>query len=336
MKKFLQKILLHSLLLTTAIGAVVMARYAKGTHKLWPDLHSIPPNFISNSVCFNAKLEHAKEEGRLLSAKTLIIGSSLGLNNVSGAILTRSFGEKAYNFSSWGFKPHETFQVLKQLEGKLAIQRLVLPFNNTEFLADAKQIDYQAVHDHFFAPGLLTQVRGYFTNFTLDNFIKDWSLRTKYIYRDNEGYTLKFADDGSINLHANNFVRSEEGSPLAYYDTTGFARFNRSLDSISQYCDRNNIELTMVYLPWRHDLLTPKRTKQVEYVANYLRAKYHNKFVDLSRLPVERKNYVDGGHMFEEGAITITNALVDTLAIRKQIVTLRNHHGAPRTTIASL
>ncbi|WP_338875445.1 hypothetical protein WBJ53_07470 [Spirosoma sp. SC4-14] len=328
MKKLYVKLLFHSFLLLAITMGVVMVRYARRTHKIVPDLATLPSHFISNSVCFNAKLEHARQNDRLLSARTLIIGSSMGLNNVSAKILTQTFGEKAYNFSSWGFKPHETFQVLKQLEGKLALKHLIIPFNHTEFLADTKQIDYNGVYTHFFEKNVVSYFRNFFSNFSMDSFIKDWSFRSKYIYDDNVGFTLKFSDDGSVLLRPNNFIRPQEATGLAYYDTTGFARFSSSLDSISRYCNRNHIQLTMVYLPWRKDQLTPARNQQIAHVASVLATNYNNQFVNLSRLPVADKDFVDGGHMFEGGAIAVTSALIDTLTSRTNVVAFRHRQAS--------
>ncbi|GAB3895581.1 hypothetical protein [Spirosoma agri] len=337
MKKFVKKLVFHSFLLSIATVGIILVRYVERTHQAMPDLRSLPTNFISNSVCFNAKLDHARQGNRFLSAKTLIMGSSMGLNNISGDILTKTFGDRSYNFSSWGFKPHETYQVLKQMEGKLSAQRLIIPFNNTEFLNDAKQIDYKGVYDHFFVANMVSVLHNFFTNFSIDSFVKDWSFRTKYIYFDNAGFTLKFAEDGSVPLRPKNFIRPLEAKGLIYYDTTGFSKFSRSLDSISRYCDRNHIELTFVYLPWRKDILTPERIKQVQYVSTYLTAKHHDKFVNLSRLAVDDHDFVDVGHMFQGGAATVTNALVDSLTTRKTIANLRKQDTAsPRNRLASL
>lgn len=317
MNKFLNKVLLHSLLLGSLITSIVVGRYLNALQNTKLDFSALPTNFISNSACFNTKLEHAKEKNRLKQAKLLILGSSVALNNVSGPRISAWFKEPVYNLSSWGLKPRESFEMLKQFGNDLPIKHLIIPFNHTEFSTDAKTIDYKQVHEYFYSEGTLKNAQFYLANFTLDGFIKDWSMRTNYLHRSNVNFSLKFDESGAIVQRPKQFFFAKDGLPLAYQDTTGFQQFTVAIDSIKRFCDARHVTLTLVYLPWRKDILTPRNSKQVESVANHLSARYPQNFVNLSGLPVASQHYFDAGHMFENGATVVTRALLDSITTRR-------------------
>lgn len=313
MATFLKKMLFHGLVLLSLLTAIVLGQYLRDTRTA-PDLGALPTHFISNSTCFNTKLEHARAGNRLKQAKLLILGSSMALHNVLGPGLSARFQEPVYNLSSWGLRPAESYELLKQLADSLTVDHLVIPFNHTEFGLDTKRIDYEQLPDYFFAENPLKQVRQYAAQFTLSGFIEDWTMRTKYLHRSNVNFSLNFDETGAVIQRADRFVFAPNARRLAYRDTTGFGQFTAGIDSIRQLCHQRHITLTLVYLPWRSSVLTPERIGQVRYVADCLSKRYPENFVDLSGLAVADRDFSDAGHMFKGGASLVTRALLDSMA----------------------
>ena len=312
MKRFFYKLFIHGSIITALIAVLTLMAYWQQTGLQTPKLECLPKHFVSNSVCFNTKLDHAKATGRLAQANILILGSSIALQNVSADLLTNQLRRQVYNLSSWGFKPYQSFELLKHLHGKLHIRHLLIPFNHTDFGTDKKTIDYKGAYTYLFANNMLSRVNNFLTYFTLPALVDDWADRTNYGELSNINKSLRFEPTGSIQIDPNQF-RLIGGSLPTYQDTTGFAAFKVGVDSIRRYCDQNNIELTLIYLPWRSDVITATQQIQIQSVSQDLSRIYGRSFLNLTQVRLAETNFIDAGHLFKQGAIQLTQALADSL-----------------------
>ena len=76
---------------------------------------NVPLRF-TNSISFDAKLSFLKKSEKLNDVEILIIGSSMGLNNINSIVLSQNLGNKILNLSSWGLKTNEIYEFLKILD----------------------------------------------------------------------------------------------------------------------------------------------------------------------------------------------------------------------------
>lgn len=330
MIKFWKRLLLHGGVIGLVLLTATFGLYWRAIRFGQPDFGSLPTNFVSNSVCFNAKLEHARTDNRLANAHTVILGSSIALNNLSGRLLAKTWGKSTYNFSSWGLKPYQSYEMLKQIRGKLALRRLIIPFNHPDFGEDRKSIDYGLLPDFLFANGPSVRLDSYLSNLGVDTFADDWAYRTQFTNTRSVYQSMQFDATGGVLFDPRQFTNGEAGPRrIAYRDTTGFGTFTQSLDSISRFCAANRIELLLVYMPWQRTVLSPARSREVAAVAAYMAAHYPSQFINLSGLTVSDRHYADCEHFFESGATIATRAVLNALPPRPVPPAVAYQPGSP-------
>ena len=91
------------------------------------------PFRFSNSISYDVKLNFLNKHKNLLkNSKTIVIGSSMALNNIDSKYLekTEKF-EKTVNLSSWGLQVSEVFQLLKIID--LTDKKYVVILKNANF-----------------------------------------------------------------------------------------------------------------------------------------------------------------------------------------------------------
>lgn len=313
MKSFFAKFIFHGTICLLLATILVYGIYVKSTGLIAPDFREIPTNFISNSVCFNSKLDHIKSSPMAPGANCLILGSSISLNNVDAESLSQKNKITVYNLSSWGLKPYQSYQLLKKTHQKFAPKQLIIAFNNTDFGQDNKEISYGTIYDYLFKSSFLSQMSSFFAHFNIQDFLSDWAMRSKFSKRDNVYQSLRFDDHGSILLNAKNFQYAPEIQPLTYRDTTGYANFQAGIDSIATFCADRQIQLLLVYSPWKKEVLTPDKLAQIKAISQKMESRYKEAFLDLSSLPISSNLYVDGGHLYKKGASIVTSKISDYL-----------------------
>jgi hypothetical protein len=271
---------------------------------------NIPKNRLSNSISFNAKVDHAMRSEVFRKAGFLVMGSSLSLNNISAGLLNKNLKLPVYNFSSWGFRPINLLSVLSAIK-KRGTQQLLVAFNNVDFGRNEIEISVQGFDAYLRndRPGIwIHQLR----TFNISNFKSDWSDLEKIGNEDNVYESLDFDTFGSCLINAENFsidsIRWQE-----YHDTTNFHIYLEDTQRLKKLCDCSGIQLILMYLPWRSDLLDDLKRKQNNAVACAIRSIMKNDFIDLHELILPARFYCDGSHLFREGAEFITNASTDSI-----------------------
>ncbi|WP_265990178.1 hypothetical protein [Larkinella insperata] len=114
-------------------------------------------------------------------------------------------------------------------------------------------------------------------------------------------------------MNAHNFQYSKDIQPLVYHDTTGYPVFQAGIDSIANFCAKRNIQLLLVYSPWKKEVLTPDKISEIKTVSNRLENRYKKSFLDLSSLPIESRYFVDGGHLYKNGATILSEKVSNYL-----------------------
>lgn len=314
LRKFLLRLTLFGLVLLGMLAAAAGISILGSPGKFGPGV--IPGNYVSNSSCFNAKLDHLVHSDHLAHCSFLIAGSSMSLCNISGKRIEASTGETVYNVSAWGIKPAQTTQLLKIIDKK-NINTLLLAFNNSDFGELTNNVDFSAT-ELFIKKGPLRRLYLLFKQMSYKNFLFELGYRMHFSKITNHYESLNFDETGSVQLEPEGFVIDEK-KWKRYFDTTGFSTFQAEIAKLDLLCKTQGIHLIPVYLPARADLMDGEKNERNAFIAEKVRAHFQMYFIDLHEAKLPSEMYCDGIHFFKEGSEIITRMVVDTLEARRLI-----------------
>ena len=111
--------ILRTVILATLFYVLILV----GLYRLEPKFHL--PAF--NHISLDAKLHFLKHHVELDTADTIIVGSSMGLNNINGVLLedTSSHVDKVINLSAWGTKCPHLAPLLTQIVNYGNVERVI-------------------------------------------------------------------------------------------------------------------------------------------------------------------------------------------------------------------
>jgi hypothetical protein len=312
MKRFIIKFLI----ILSIIAIFILIRVFSENYNNYKKYHFkyIPLNNVSNSPCFKAKLDHLVNSPNFRNCTFLIAGSSMSLSNISGKIISNRLNETVYNISSWGLKPSQLNQFIKQINTD-KIKYLLVAFSNWDFGESVYNIDFKATGD-LINGNKLTRFWSSIDKFNIFTFSQDWNYRSKFSNCNNCYESLNFDKYGSIQYEPIGFI-IEPSRWNVYKDTTGFNNFYNNINELYAICTKHEIALFLVYLPIRSDLLTPLTLVQNQQIAEILKKRFDKSFLDLQHKNIPSNQYWDGFHMFKEGAESITNLIIDTLILKQ-------------------
>lgn len=276
--------------------------------------NNLPKNNLANSHCFRAKLDHAIVDNRLNKCTFLISGSSISMNNISGSTLQKATNEIVYNISSSGTLPQQTLELMNNKVFGEKLRYILVAFNNVDFGEPQYHIDYKSA-SQFFRGNSLERSLIFLKTFNLTVFTKDIFKRVKFSSVSNVYESLKFDQTGSVLLDRKGFVIDERRWET-YYDTVGFSKFFKSICHLNELCKKNSIELYLIYVPFRSDLLSESRMQENREVSKLIRSKFHSNFYDFSNFMMTSDYFSDNQHFFREGSECITNLLLDSLQLK--------------------
>ncbi len=306
----MNRFVLKYVLFVTLLILLILLGYLITARKI--SFQDLPKNNISNSNCFRAKIDHVIRKDFLENSTFLISGSSMSLNNISGRVIQNRTIAQVYNVSSYGTKPKETIGFLNYDIPGNRLNYLLVAFNNCDF-GDLNNINVDFPATSTFVNGNFIQRLWIFLKtFNINIFYSDWNYRTQYAHILNNYKSLKFDDFGSVELKREGFV-IDKSRWEQYYDTTGFDIFYRDIIHLKTICERNEVTLLLVYLPFRSDLLTDRYIAENHEVARVMEEEMGPYFIDLSNLNVNPDYYCDYAHFFKDGAEYITNLIMDSL-----------------------
>jgi hypothetical protein len=281
------------------------------------DLNNFPGNNVSNSTVFKSKLDHAILNDKLKKCEILISGSSMSLNNISGYTIEKRAHKNVYNFSAWGIKSEQILEFFKSNLIGQKVRYLIVPFNNYDFGNPGFNIDYPSA-DMYVNGNLSDRAYVFTTTFNINSFISDWKYRNQFANSSNHYESLKFDETGSALLTRDHF-EINRNRWKSIFDTTGFEIFYENMVRVKNICKNNNIDLFLVYLPTRSDLLTNQRISQNLGVSRKLKDNFNTGFIDLSTINMGHTNYCDCDHFFKEGAEFISDLIVDSIQLQNKV-----------------
>ena len=275
---------------------------------------------ITNRISFDAKLKFIKESIDRDKVDTLIVGSSIGLNNVQGTVLEENSTQcrTVLNLSVYEASALEVEEVLELRSLFPHLRRVVYSAQFPDFAVASRFADYH--------PDLIAQyLNDSFTPWEHIVFLfhmcqnlffciqRQWNYLHKHNANNQFGY-LGFDRSGSVPLHiyGDDIIRSRWEQP---HWTKQSPENYQALARIVQALQREKIRFYFVIQPYRKPLLErypQTRTTLSKFAQKTLRIvrEYGGSFIDFNQaLPLDDRYFADRSHLNDQGSSIISEQI---------------------------
>jgi len=306
--------ILFSILITLMIMAVIYSYYFI---KHYP----IP---ITNRISLDAKITFIKENIDIDSVDTIIVGSSIGLNNVQGETLQKSStqAKSVLNLSVYEATPPQIEQILQLTPTFPNLKRIIYSAQYSDFAYEGKLKEYNATFIGSYIKGSLSTKEKFAFYFkSCQNIFfcikRAWNWRDKY-QQNNQFTYLGFDATGSVPLHiyGDDIIASRWQKPHSNRQNN---RTFDALDRMSLRAKNLNIDFIFALQPYRQPLIdkffhvAPTMQKFTQRVENIM-SKNSGKFIDLhSKLHLKDAYFADRSHLNDKGSLLSSQALGEFL-----------------------
>lgn len=279
---------------------------------------------VTNRISFDAKLKFIKEGVAKDKIDTLIVGSSIGLNNVRGSILETNTSRchAVLNLSVFEASALEVEQVLALRKLFPNLRQIIYSAQFPDFAVASRFADYhpdliEAYLDDHFTPWK----RATFLFQMCQNIFfcikRQWNYLHQHSKKNQFGY-LGFDKTGSIPLHiyGDDIIRSRWEQP---HWTKQSPQNYQALSRIAQQCRREGIQFYFVIQPYRSALierypdirtaleLFDQKTTQIVTTEG-------GEMIPLYRtLPLDDSHFADRSHLNDKGSSATTHAIATFL-----------------------
>jgi hypothetical protein len=278
---------------------------------------------VFNHVSLDAKLRFLNRTDRTMSADTIIIGSSVGVDNINGVLLedlSRSSHE-VLNYSAWGLNPVQIEQLLPVILDNRNIQRIIYavlpgdftrgdPFGNYDERIIRNYIyNTLSVFDRLF---LLNKAAN--NHRTYWKTIRDW--QEKY-QNERVKTSLLFDRTGGVmlNIHDVDHELSKQHTDYKQPDDAAF----QALERIMQTLAARNIRLYFAVMPQHQE--PPEKDVKLAANISVFNERARNivqfnqgYFLDMHELmELMGKYFVDRVHLNDEGASAVAEMLASVV-----------------------
>lgn len=301
--------ILSSLLLTVFLSTFMYAYYLA---KYYP----IP---FTHRISLDDKFRFIRDMPNRNMIDTIIIGSSLGLNNIQGAVLEKQSKKvnNVLNISAYGLKSTEVETQIQLISLFPNIKRVIYSAQFPDF-SDPFHFD---IYDFDFIKNYLMLGKNH-TNFkyifyTYKNIIEvaknHWYWDKKY-RGDMFNFGLAFDHTGSIPLK----IYGKNINKKKFFEPHPLTQNNKNFDAlqkIAQLLRDKNIRFYFVVDPYRQPLLDKHKDLKETMDKFIIRTeniinKYNGLFLNLhSLLELNDSYFVDRFHLNEHGSKLTTDAI---------------------------
>lgn len=271
-------------------------------------LSDVPLRF-SSSISYDAKLNFLHDNQLINRSDTLVVGSSMAINNVDAKSLEENSNtlHNVINLASWGLQSADVTQLIQLIDLK-KIKYIVYSTQYVDFYKyQKKDIDEEEVKKYInrefsYYPYLRT-IEVFFNN--IDTYIN-----FKKIYEDkNRCSYLNFDKRGSVLLDINNqFIIKDRWFKDHKNEVTLSDKSLNELLLLNSLAKKNNIKLIVITSPIKEAYLNKSdKIRKVfnEYVTRLKRLSEENDFLYYNandQLKLTDSYFVDGIHLHKRGA----------------------------------
>ena len=305
-KRYLQILfLILGIILTSTMG------YAYYFSKTYP----LP---FTNRISFDAKIKFIREHIDVNKIDTIVVGSSIGLNDVQGAYLekTSKVCNHVLNLSVFEASPVQVEQLLMLENAFPNLKRIVYSAQFSDFQHASSFRDYHPKWiSKYIAHKFTPVVEAKFLADAAKNitFLEKREEKWKKEHLQSNKFTyLGFDHTGSVPLHI--FEKDTYNNPFNAkrwnnpHGSLYVAKAFEALDRISKDAYKKGIKFYMVQQPYRQALI--KKYKHIPMELNMflhritkIVTKNHGKVLSLYKtLPLDDRYFADRSHLNEKGS----------------------------------
>ena len=279
---------------------------------------------ITNRISLDAKITFIKENIDINSVDTIIVGSSIGLNNVQGETLQKSStkANSVLNLSVYEATPPQIEQILELTHSFPNLKRIIYSAQYSDFAYEGKMKDYNSTFINSYLQNTLSikeKLSFYFKSCQNIFFCinRAWNWRDKY-QQNNQFTYLGFDSTGSVPLHiyGDDIIASRWQRP---HSDKQNSRDFEALDRMSQRAKKENIEFIFVVQPYRQALIdkfshvAPTMLSFAQKAKGIMKKNGGN-FLDLhSYLKLKDNYFADRSHLNNNGSVVSSRALGEFL-----------------------
>ena len=278
------------------------------------------PLRFSNSISYDAKLNFIHNQDLLNGADTIIIGSSMGLSDISGLTLEKSKKiNKVANISSWGMNTSEILELFEIIDLS-NVKYVIYGAQYLDFCCDKKSIKINDREIKKFLKGDFL-IKPYIK--TANKIILDLDDYIKYDskYMDHRKYqNLDFDLAGDALYASKNFNIEKDRWNHFEFQATGFSDNSfKDLIKIIKKCNSKHIKFFLVIPPVRKKVLKSNKGQEKIFKSfidkvSFLSKKYSFIYINMNNLlDLDDSNFVDSIHLNEKGATKVSKEILKKL-----------------------
>ncbi len=264
------------------------------------------PN-LSNSISFNAKMLFLKNKKVDSTVEVLAVGSSMTLNNLNSAIITKLVNPSYINTASWGQSISDDYELIKIFNKVYKPKSIIISSNFMDFQNEWCKIKFNLIHPYL--TNNYTKV-GFDLRYNIKN-----AKKLKEYKNNKSAYTyLKYDPFGGVNLSTKHLVIDTllwNGQEINKIPLAPLQYAN--LDSIANFCKINSIRLIFVQSPFRKGYYTKLNQVQKTYLNNHIKKiktiihRHEQQFIDTSHKDWPDDLFADYSHLNEKGSEVFTS-----------------------------
>ena len=277
---------------------------------------------ITNRISFDAKLKFIKESIDRDKVDTLIVGSSIGLNNVQGAVLENNSTHcsTVLNLSVYEASTLEVEEVLELRKLFPHLKRVIYSVQFPDFAEAGRFSDYQPdLIRKYLKDDFTPQAHAAFLFRMCQNLFfciqRQWNYRHKHSKNNQFGY-LGFDKTGSVPLHiyGNDIIKSRWEQP---HWTKQSPENYQALSRIAQELQSEGIRFYFVIQPYRKPLIDqyPEIRATLSSFSQktaQILEQYGGEILNLNKtLPLEDSYFSDRSHLNDKGSKISSGAIAD-------------------------
>jgi len=279
-------------------------------------IENIPALNFTDSYSFNEKILFIKKHS--INPEIVSIGSSMTQNNLDSEVILAEFQTTKYlNTASWGMKMQDNFNFLKLLYSIYPLDKIIIVSNVVDFQQGNKRMDSDFINYYLTNNNLGTSY-SFMKNFNLSYYSENLKY-AEYVRNCNNDYQyLGYDQYGMVKFKNVGFNIKEKRWLDNHFDKEISEIEYVYLDSISKFCNENNLKLYFFQSPYREGLFSEFNPAEMNIYNNHssrldsiLKDKHH--FVNSSKDIWNDSLFVDGIHFNDFGAELFTKYCFDKI-----------------------
>lgn len=269
---------------------------------------------VLSRISLDSKLKFIKENVDINTIDTIIVGSSIGLENISGASLEESSAscKAVLNFSGSGLRASEVEQILELTTVFPNLKRVIYSAQFSDFSGFSILDNFQPTLIKDYISNTLTlKEKIELISITYQNIytcIKwEWEWSDKHMSKNKFGY-LGFDHTGSVPMHiyGKDIIRSRWNIP---HSSKQDDKSYLALDRIAKKMESNGIKFYFIMEPYRIPLVEKFKhvrptMQHFEKNAEKIVIKHDGNFLNLhEKLQLNDNFFADRSHLNDKGSV---------------------------------